>query len=108
MESDKPAIRKKLKERLRTLIGTSASAIVLATTILSALPADANVADTNPATNLQQRVEKVRPQVRDANGNLINGDSKIELARWWRNWRNGGWRGWGWPNWHNWHNWRNW
>lgn len=108
MESDQPAIRKKLKERLRALIGTGASTVVLATTILSALPAAANVADTYPAENLGQRVEKVRPHVQDANANLIKqGDSTIQLA-WWRNWRNGGWRGFGWPNWHNWHNWRNW
>jgi len=107
VESDKPAIRDKLKERLRAIVGTSASTIVLATTILSAIPADANVADANPAGTLQQRVEKVRPQAQDANANLQLGDSKIQLA-WWRNWRNGGWRGWGWPNWHNWRNWHNW
>jgi hypothetical protein len=108
VESAKPAIRNKLKERLHTLITAGASTIVLATTILSAIPADANIADTNPADTLQNRVEKVRPQAQDANANLQQqGDSKIQLA-WWRNWRNGGWRGWGWPNWHNWRNWRNW
>jgi hypothetical protein len=108
VESDKPTIRKQLKERLRTIVGTGASTIVLATTILSALPADANIADTSPADTLQNRVEKIRPQAQDANANLQQqGDSKIQLA-WWRNWRNGGWRGWGWPNWHNWRNWRNW
>jgi hypothetical protein len=108
VESDKPAIRNKLKQRLRALVTTGASTVVLATTVLSAIPVDANVADANPADTLQQRVEKVRPQVQDANANLQQqGDSNIQLA-WWRNWRNGGWRGWGWPNWHNWHNWRNW
>jgi len=107
VESDKPAIRNKLKERLRAIVGTSAGTIVLATTILSAIPADANVADSNPSETLRQRVEKVRPQAEDANANLQQGDSKIQLE-WWRNWRNGGWRGWGWPNWHNWRNWRNW
>jgi len=108
LESDKPAIRNKLKERLRALVMTGASTVVLATTVLSAIPVDANVADTNPADTLQKRVEKVRPQVQDANAKLQQqGNSNIQLA-WWRNWRNGGWRGWGWPNWHNWHNWRNW
>jgi hypothetical protein len=108
VESDKPANRNKLKERLRTIVGTGASTIVLATTILGAIPAGADVADTNPGDSLKQRVEKVRPQAQDANANLQQqGDSKIQLA-WWRNWRNGGWRGWGWPNWHNWHNWGNW
>jgi hypothetical protein len=108
LESDKPAIRNKLKERLRALVMTGAGTVVLATTVLSAIPVDANVADTNPADTLQKRVEKVRPQVQDANANLQQqGNSNIQLA-WWRNWRNGGWRGWGWPNWHNWHNWRNW
>ena len=107
MESDKPANRNKLKERLRTIVGTGASTIVLATTILGAIPAGADVADSNPGDSLKQRVEKVRPQAQDANANLQQGDSKIQLA-WWRNWRNGGWRGWGWPNWHNWHNWGNW
>ncbi len=70
MESDKPAIRNRLKERLRTIVTTGASTVVLATTILSALPADANVADNNPAGTLQQRVEKVRPQAQDANANM--------------------------------------
>ena len=107
VEPDKPAIRNKLKERIRTIVTTGASTVVLATTILSAIPADANVADNNPADTLQHRVEKIRPQAQDANANLQQGDSKIQLA-WWRNWRNGGWRGWGWPNWHNWRNWRNW
>ncbi|MGA6971973.1 MAG: hypothetical protein WBY93_10120 [Candidatus Binatus sp.] len=108
MESDKPANRNKLKERLRTIVGTGASTIVLATTILGAIPAGADVADSSPGDSLKQRVEKVRPQAQDANANLQQqGDSKIQLA-WWRNWRNGGWRGWGWPNWHNWHNWGNW
>jgi hypothetical protein len=108
VESDKPANRNKLKERLRTIVGTGASTIVLATTLLGAIPAGADVADTNPGDSLKQRVEKVRPQAQDANANLQQqGDSKIQLA-WWRNWRNGGWRGWGWPNWHNWHNWGNW
>jgi hypothetical protein len=107
VESDKPPIRNNLKDRLRTIVSTSASTVVLATTILSAIPADANVADNSPTENLQQRVEKVRPQVQDANANLQQGDSTIQLA-WWRNWRNGGWRGWGWPNWHNWRNWGNW
>jgi len=107
VESDKAAKHQKLKERLSAIIGTGASTIVLATTILSALPADAKV-DTNPAGTLQQRIEKVRPQAQDANANMQQQDgSKIQLA-WWRNWRNGGWRGWGWPNWHNWRNWRNW
>jgi hypothetical protein len=107
VESERPAIRSKLKERLRTIVTAGASTVVLATTILSAIPADANV-DNSPADTLQQRVEKVRPTAQDANANLQqSGDSKIQLA-WWRNWRNGGWRGWGWPNWHNWHNWRNW
>jgi hypothetical protein len=108
VESDTPAIRKPLKERLRTIVGTGASTIVLATTILSALPADANIADTSPADTLQNRVEKIQPQAQDANANLNRqGDSNVQLA-WWRNWRNGGWRGWGWPNWHNWRNWGNW
>jgi len=70
VESDKPAIRNRLKERLRTIVTTGASTVVLATTILSALPADANVADNNPAGTLQQRVEKVRPQAQDANANM--------------------------------------
>jgi hypothetical protein len=102
-----PAIRNKFKERLRTLVTAGASTIVLATTILSAIPADV-IADSNPADTLQNRIEKVGPQAKDANANLQQqSESKIQLA-WWRNWRNGGWRGWGWPNWHNWRNWRNW
>jgi hypothetical protein len=107
VESDKPANRNKFKDRLRTLVGTGASTIVLATTILSSIPAGANVADTSPTDSLKNRVDKVRPQAENPNANLQQGDSKIQLA-WWRNWRNGGWRGWGWPNWHNWHNWGNW
>ena len=71
MESDQPAIRNKFKERIRTLVTAGASTIVLATTILSAIPADANIADTNPADTLQNRVEKVRPQAQDANANLL-------------------------------------
>ena len=108
MESDKPALRNTFKDRLRTLVGAGASTIVLATTILGAIPAGADVADNHPADSLKQRVEAVQPQAQSANANLQQqGDSKIQLA-WWRNWRNGGWRGWGWPNWHNWHNWGNW
>ncbi len=70
MESDKPANRNKLKERLRTIVGTGASTIVLATTILGAIPAGADVADSSPGDSLKQRVEKVRPQAQDANANL--------------------------------------
>ena len=70
MESETPALRNKLKQRFRMLVTTGASTVVLATTILSAIPADANVADTNPADTLQNRVEKVRPQAQDANAHL--------------------------------------
>ncbi|HEY6419236.1 MAG TPA: hypothetical protein VIX59_09550 [Candidatus Binataceae bacterium] len=106
MTSDKPDARRKLKDSLFNLVKAGAGSVLLATSFLGALPADASITPANTDTSIENRVDRVRSQYAPGAKQDQARDSNLQLA-WWGNWHNGGWR-WGWPNWHNWHNWRNW
>ena len=104
--------RRGLKRRLLALVHAGTGTLVIASSVLAPLPADASKRATD--VDLLERAAAARQRLTaslEPSSDPQIGDSR--LARWgnWRNWgRRRGWNpGWhNWPNWRNWGNWRNW